>query len=301
MDKELYNRLKYLIKKKKSFSEICSDLELEDFEVRLLIKALREDDKFVDIIDGELITYKRPNVNLEPYYIRIPKDHIRLGLIGDTHLASKSDRIETIDKVYYEAEIKGVDRILHCGDFLDGRLSFEEHVDSLRETTYDGQVQYGISKYPTFSGITDVVSGNHDDSWYALTGKEIIKDVAKERPDINYLGANSRIIYINGLKISLMHGDIVPYHSKYFKLSRHLSLFNQNERPHIVHTGHLHLSNYTKNGSTEWFRTSSLMNRTRIQRERGLENENSVYWLDVYFDDNGNPARILHKKQTFTK
>ena len=301
MEKELYNRLKYLLKKKKTFCEICSDLELEDFEVRLLIKSLREDSRFVDIIDGELVTYKRPKRIYEPHHIFIDKDHIRLGLIGDTHLCSKHDRIQTINKVYYEAEIKGVDRILHCGDFFDGRLSFEGHTDSLRTSTYEGQLEYGIEKYPTFSGVTDVVSGNHDDSWYALTGKEILSDVAKERDDINYLGPNSRVIYINGLRVSLMHGDMIPFHSKYFKFSRYLSTFKKGEEPHFVHTGHSHISTYSKNGNTEWFRTSSLMNRTPIQREKGLENENSVYWVDVYFDDDGMPAHVTHKKQTFTK
>ena len=58
--KELKNKLKYLINKKRSFSEICKELELKDYEVIGLVSLLREDGELVDYVDGQIVKLRKP-------------------------------------------------------------------------------------------------------------------------------------------------------------------------------------------------------------------------------------------------
>ena len=58
MEKELINKLKYLINKKKSFQEVCEQLELKDYEVVGIIQLMKEQGELVDYIDGEIVKLK---------------------------------------------------------------------------------------------------------------------------------------------------------------------------------------------------------------------------------------------------
>ena len=49
---------------------------------------------------------------------------------------------------------------MHSGDFTDGRSNRPEQVYELKEPSYEGQVEYCVDKYPTFSGKTYVIQGN---------------------------------------------------------------------------------------------------------------------------------------------
>ena len=59
MEKELLNKLKYLIKKKKSLSQICEELDLKDYEVIGLVQLLKEDGFLADYINGEIVKTKK--------------------------------------------------------------------------------------------------------------------------------------------------------------------------------------------------------------------------------------------------
>ena len=69
MEKEIINKLKYLINKGKSLKDICSELELKDYEVVGLITMLKNDGWLVDYIHGEIVKLKRPIKDNDVYQI----------------------------------------------------------------------------------------------------------------------------------------------------------------------------------------------------------------------------------------
>ena len=158
--KELCNKIYYMARKKKSFAQICKDLELKDYEVAGLITLMSEQGYNIDFINGEIIVRKAPPKNNDVYELPYNLEHLKLLLISDTHLASKYDRLDILRYLYDAAEEKGVKHILHSGDFTDGRSNRPEQVYELREPSYEGQVQYCVDKYPEFSGKTYVIQGN---------------------------------------------------------------------------------------------------------------------------------------------
>lgn len=297
--KELCNKIKYLVKKKKGFIEICNELQLKDYEVIGLIGLMKQDGELIDYINGELVRLKTPPKINDVYQVEASSSHIPLLLISDTHLCSKYDRLDILRYLYAKADERGVKHILHSGDFTDGRSNRPEHIYELREPSYEGQVDYCVEKYPTFDGKTYVISGNHDDWWYKSTGSEIVKAIANRRDDIVYLGSDVADIKIGKLKVRLFHGKGGNAYAKSYKVQKYLDSIPLEERPHILQTGHIHQSFYMKQDDTHCFQTSCLEDLTPFARSMGFANDKSVWWVDVEMNDKGQIQNITQELETF--
>lgn len=297
--KELCEKIKILLKKKKGFVDICKELQLKDYEVIGLVNLMKQDGELIDYVNGELVRLKTPPKTNDIYQVSTNSTHIPLLLISDTHLCSKYDRLDILRYLYDKAEDRGIKHILHSGDFTDGRSNRPEHIYELRETSYEGQVDYCVDKYPTFSGKTYVISGNHDDWWYKSTGSEIVKAIAKRRDDIVYLGSDVADLKIGKLKIRLFHGKGGNAYAKSYKVQKYLDSIPLEERPHILQTGHVHQSFYMKQDDTHCFQTSCLEDLTPFARSMGLANDKSVWWVDVNIDDRGKIESINQELETF--
>ena len=297
--KELCNKIKYLVKKKKGFIEICNELQLKDYEVIGLIGLMKQDGELIDYVNGELVRLKTPPEINDIYQVEASSSHIPLLLISDTHLCSKYDRLDILRYLYAKADERGIKHILHSGDFTDGRSNRPEHIYELREPSYEGQVDYCVEKYPTFSGKTYVISGNHDDWWYKSTGSEIVKAIANRRDDIVYLGSDVADMKIGKLKVRLFHGKGGNAYAKSYKVQKYLDSIPLEERPHILQTGHIHQSFYMKQDDTHCFQTSCLEDLTPFARSMGFANDKSVWWVDVEMNDRGQIQNITQELETF--
>ena len=299
---KLQERIIYVIQANPRYNtrDICREVGIS---MEMLLANLREISDSgiqIDVIDGEIIKFKWPERNKTVHNMSLGKDHVKLGLLGDTHLASKYDDVESLNRAYDLAEDKEVDVILHSGDLVDGLVSTPGYFDKLKEKTYTGQLEYAIDRYPKYSGKTLVVSGNHDDYWYRLTGKEIIKDVADKRSDIEYLGSSRRMIDIDGLRINVLHGkfkDTNPINNIY----SYLDNIPNNKKPDIVHSGHYHTGAYRQYDGIEMYRSGAFMHQSDIDKRKKHMPEDAMYFVDVYYDDDGNVAEISHEKKTFRR
>jgi len=299
-NKEICDKIYYMAKKKKSFIEICEKLELKDYEIAGLIMIMKENGYNIDYVNGEVVIRKTPVQNQDIYELPYNLEHLRLLLISDTHLCSKYDRLDILRYLYDKAETRGIQHILHSGDFTDGlKSSRPEQMYELKEISYEGQVDYCANKYPSFSGKTYVIQGNHDDWWYKSAGSEIVKSIAQQREDIVYLGPDVADLKIGKLKIRLFHGSGGGAYAKSYKLQKYLDTIPIEERPDILQTGHIHQSFYMKQDKTHCFQTSCLEDLTPYCRSMGLANDKSCWWVDVDFDDKGNIYKITPELETF--
>lgn len=297
--KELCAKIKYLVGKHKTLSEICTILNLKDYEVVGLVDFMKQDGELIDFVNGEIVRLKKPPKVDDVYKVDSCSTHIPLLLISDTHLCSKYDRLDILRYLYEKAQDRGIRHILHSGDFTDGRSNRPEHIYELREISYEGQVDYCVEKYPKFDGRTYVISGNHDDWWYKSTGSEIVKAIANRRDDIVYLGSDVADLSIGKLKIRLFHGKGGLAYAKSYKVQKYLDSIPLDERPDILQTGHIHQSFYMKQDGTHCFQTSCLEDLTPFARSMGMSNDKSVWWVDVYMNDKGNVQNIKQELETF--
>ena len=301
MEKELINKLKVLINKKKDLTTICQELKLKDYEVIGLVELMKQDGQLVDYINGEIVKLKKPVKNNDVYELPNNREQLKLLLISDTHLCSKYDRLDILKYLYNKADEKGVKHILHSGDFTDGRSNRPEQVYELKETSFQGQIDYCVDKFPKFDGKTYVIQGNHDNWWYKSSGSEIMRPISKQREDIVYLGADVADMKIGNLKIRLFHGQGGIAYAKSYKIQKYLDTIPINEKPDILQTGHIHQAFYYKQDNTHCFQTSCLEDQTPYCRGLGLANDKSCWWVDVNFDDKGNVYSITPTLETFNK
>ena len=300
MSDEVLHKLIYLINKRRSFAEVCSELGLQDYEVIGLTKLLHEKGYMVDYVEGELVKLKTPLKTDDIYQVPSQSDYIKLCLISDTHLCSKYDRVDILRYIYEKADKNGVKIVLHSGDFTDGRSNRPEHIYELKETSFDGQIDYCVDKYPYVDGITTyAIQGNHDDWWYKSTGSEIVKAIANRRDDIVYLGSDVADMKIGKLKVRLFHGKGGNAYAKSYKVQKYLDSIPLEERPHILQTGHIHQSFYMKQDDTHCFQTSCLEDLTPFARSMGFANDKSVWWVDVEMNDKGQIQNITQELETF--
>lgn len=300
--KEVLNKLKYLINKKKSFSKVCEELGLEDYEVIGLVGLLKDEGYLCEYINGELVKLKTPPKNDDIYEVPAYSENLKLCLISDTHLCSRYDRIDILNYIYEKAYKNNVKHILHSGDFTDGNNMRKrpEHALELRELSYDGQVDYCVEKYPKEYGInTYVISGNHDDWWYKLNGSEIIKAIAKQRDDIIYLGSDYADLKLGKISVRLFHGKGSLSYARSYKTQKYLDSIDTESRPQILQTGHIHQSFYMKQGKTHCFQTSCLEDLTPYCKSQGFASDKSCWWLDIESDNKGNIFNIDMELETF--
>lgn len=296
---ELYGKIKMLVRKKKALSQVCKELGLKDYELIGLVNLMKEDGELIDYVHGELVRLKTPPKVNDVYEVSADADHFKLLLLSDTHLCSKYDRLDILRYLYAKAEDLGVKHILHSGDFTDGKSNRPEHIYELKEHSYEGQIDYCVEKYPTFSGKTYVIGGNHDEWWYKATGSEIVKAIANRRDDIVYLGSNVADLKINGLKIRLYHGKGGVAYAKSYKIQKYLDSIPLHERPQILQTGHIHQSFYMKQDDTHCFQTSCLEDLTPYSKSQGFANDKSVWWVDVALDKRGKITHLTQELETF--
>ena len=243
----------------------------------------------------------KPIKNNDIYQIPNNLDHIKLLLLSDTHLCSKYDRVDILRYLYEKAEDKNVNYILHSGDLTEGVSGRPQQLYELKESSYTGQRDYVIDKYPNSNIPTYLIAGNHDLWWVKQCGADICKDISNYRDDIIYLGSDCEDLRIGKLKIRLFHGSGGNAYAKSYKLQKYLDSIPMEERPHILQTGHIHQAFFMKQGKTHCFQTSCLQDLTPYERSCGFNNDKSVWWVDIDMDNKGNPVKIKQELETFNK
>lgn len=298
MKKELYNKIRCLIQNKYKFSDICEELKLSQTELIYILECMNEYGIPITLKEHEIVKHDKTKVIDEPFDIGCDRSHVKIGFLSDTHLVSIYDDVNSLTNAYSIAEDKNIDYMFHAGDLTEGVLGILNFEKYLKEDSYFGQVKYVIDKYPRYSGMTYTISGNHDDYWTMLTGREIIEDISKKRNDIVYLGR--RRVNINGLKIQILHGDFDPITNSWFRATKYLKSI-ESDIPHILHTGHKHISNYNVFNGTHIVRSATIMERNLALETNGVVNQKAMYFADITLDDNGNPVEFNFERKSFTK
>lgn len=116
LEKEIIDKVKYLIKKGVSLGEMEERLGLSKEEIIGLVMILKENGFLADYIGGEIVKLKKPIENSGVYEVPHNLNHLDILMISDSHLCNKADRLDILNYVYEKAEKKGIKHVLHCGD-----------------------------------------------------------------------------------------------------------------------------------------------------------------------------------------
>ncbi len=142
--------------------------------------------------------------NLSHTY-NIPLDsqgYTNIGLVSDTHIGSKFHVQEGLEKMYDDFERGKVKLALNMGDVTEGNgKMFRGQLYEMSHFGYQDLLKHVVKTYPERDELTSaMISGNHDMSFWNDVGADIVKQIADQREDIDYLGQLASWVTVNGLK-----------------------------------------------------------------------------------------------------
>lgn len=112
----------------------------------------------LDLSNLSSLEFNEHRLNLTPI------DSIKLGVVSDTHIASKYAQITYLNKAYDRFQEEGIKLVFHAGDLTDGFYkNRDSHIYELHAIGFEEQKEFAIKVYPRREGIvTKVLGGNHD-------------------------------------------------------------------------------------------------------------------------------------------
>lgn len=303
---------------KKLFKYIKDGMAVEDFakkfnismnELPGLLELFRINGKNVTIVEINKNLYFRKalpkkisNGNLKPN----PEDliHTQLCVVSDTHFGNNRQQLHLLNEIYEEAYKRGIETVLHVGDMVDGNYPNRPENPRLQFLHgFDEQVGYVVDMYPKVEGITTkYILGSHDETHYKNGQATVNKWVSRERDDMEYLGQDSAIIDINGIKIAMDHPGGGSTASLSYKPQKRIEILEAGSKPKILLIGHYHKSYSFVYRNVRGIEVPALCDKTQFQTKQGLSNYVGAYFLDIYSDKNGNiqyfePEEILYSSK----
>lgn len=291
-EKELLNKLKYLIKKKRPLEYICLELGLQEYEVFNYVDIIQSQGYIIDYVNDVFIM-RRGQRKKEIKYNLDDTTTTSLMFISDTHLGSRFDRLDLLNELYMQAEDLGINTILHAGDITDGFYPNRPHYDE--ETKVMGWCQmldYVLENYPHSDYIkTLFIGGNHDFCFQREFGRDIGEEISKQREDLIYLGDDSAEVDYGKVKMRLFHGSRKLGCTKDQKMRTYLESLPEEKVPQILLMGHYHNATYMKYKETHCFQVPALIDPTPYANRAGFINEKGAWIANLTINEEGD---IIH-------
>lgn len=304
--KKIYNYLK----KEENIIDVANRLEIKIDEVYGLVELLNHFDYNVNIVENgndiHIVKCKK-QMNHTHKKVKIPMEDCKkttIGVVSDTHLCSKEQQLHMLNKAYryfYENEI---DKVLHCGDVVDG--DYSEKRKSQTYTRFcngaDEQSEYVKDMYPYVEGITtEFIQGSHDETHKLNGGVTLGRIIDSGRKDMIYRGQDYYDTNINGVTIRMRHpgGGVSKYRSRSVQTT--IDAMASGKKPAILLEGHYHKSYYVDYRNVHAILVPALCYQSQFMERKDVSNIMGFYDLDIYSDDKGDVQYITPKEHLFNE
>jgi predicted phosphodiesterase len=224
---------------------------------------------------------EKPDFGRLPLACLDSSDWVRIGLVADTHLCCKEERLEALHQQYDLFKAEGINRVLHAGNPIDGYVA-RINGESVFASTIDGQAKYFADNYPNRKGInTYFITGDDHESWFA-PGFNIgayLQHVAEElgREDLHYIGhVESDIEFKIGKSptmLKLMHPGGGSAYSRSYIPQKIVESLEGGEKPAILVLGHYHVHNYCVERNIHVISMPGFQDQTIFARKKRLRME----------------------------
>lgn len=228
------------------------------------------------------IELPKPDFGYLPLDVNDGSEWKTLGLVGDTHLACKEERLAELHNQYDLYEREGVTTVLHAGNLVDGYIP-RINGGSVIETSIDGQCQYVIDNYPKRPNITTYfITGDDHEGWWMKEGFNfgaymtyLAKDQGRE--DLQYIGHVEADVEIKTGGVSTMlkiqHPGGGSAYSRSYTGQKTIESFEGGEKPAILVQGHYHVSNYMQDRNVHVISLPGFQDQTIFARKKRLRME----------------------------
>ena len=300
MNTELLDKLKELSKREISLSDLCKMLNLNEYEILGLVVELRKeginittkqkDDDIYMFNEGE----KEP-LNDNTYSFQTDNNHeIKLAVISDTRLGSKSQQLSILNDIYANAKELGITHVIHCGNISEGLYPTDSkytHTLFLEDTLK--QAQYIIDKYPQVDGIkTYFITGVKDGTHLKTNKINIGKRISDMREDMIYLGENTCTIDIDKIKMLILNLNLGKTYTSSYRPQQIINSFRSEDKPNILlYGGLLQMEKFTQR-DVQCITVPSVTATTQEMIEKRYSNTIGVWYITVKANEKGKLSSI---------
>lgn len=171
------------------------------------------------------------------------------GVLGDTHLGSKHERLDVIEALYDRYAEEGITEVFHTGNWIEGEFRMNKH--DIKVFGMDAQIQYFLDKYPQREGITTYfVAGDDHEGWYQQReGIEIGRHLEQSavgvgREDLKYLGYGEADVVLRAQSgerlMRVLHPGGGSAYALSYSAQKIVESYQGGEKPSVLLYGHYH-------------------------------------------------------------
>ena len=283
--------------------EISEAVGVDYQRVRHWLQRQRQSGKLPKYRSTETVTRPPKAEKITVVENLIPTEHtadfgvktITFGLMGDTQYGSKYAQISHLHTFYDILAERGITTCYHTGDITDGLKMRPGHEYELYEVSADEMVDDVVKNYPVLkNGKTYFITGNHDASLYKLCGYDIGAAIARDRPDMVYLGRDCSVIHItDNCTLELRHPWDGTAYAISYKPQKMIEAMDSQNKPSLLAIGHYHKLEYIFYRGVHVFQTGAFQCQTPFTRGKGIAVHMGGWIVTIDVDDEGRITRIV--------
>jgi len=283
------------LKKGVTLETIADRADVSERVAKAMIDDLSEQGLCVDEQDG---VYRVSNVpHSEPQTIDCDwrgDKIIRFGVVSDNHLGSHFTQITLLHEAYRFFKAEGIADVYNPGDLTEGENMRLGHAYECYIHGADAHTDEVIRNYPKVDGITThCILGNHDASFVKHVGLDISRTIAKERPDMRFLGMDQAYIHLTpNCMLELRHPGGGSAYAISYKPQKIIEAMSGGEKPNIIGIGHYHKSEYLFYRNVHAFQTGCMQAQTPWMRSKGISAALGGWIVEVKLNVDGGIERL---------
>ena len=294
---ELFLRLDKIykvIKKEERFNDLKNRLNVSDTELFGIIDMLQQYGREIEIVDinNELVVrktfQKRKNYEVKPRKEELTKKEFLV--ISDTHYGSIWCQPSMVNTAVYEAYNRGIEDVFHVGDITDGDYSRirPNHVHEVFLYGATGQMEYVVKNLPKYKGIKyHAIAGSHDQTHLFNYGMVLGEEVAKRRPDFEYLGQDKAYYYFDNCKMEIFHPGGGTSRILSSKPQNGIDQIPSNTKPKISLRGHYHKIYVGSIRNIITLLCGCNVDQSSFMMKNEIPNLMCNYFVSIWYDKNG--------------
>jgi len=273
-----------LKKQKLSVEQLADIFDIAPKEVRHAIDSLKKTHVLIcESQSGEISCDTEMQPNSKPDYIDFTKHgevEIPIGVLADTHLCSKYERLDVLNALYDRYESYGITDVYHGGNWIDGEARFNKF--DIDVHGIGGQIGYFLKHYPQRKGITThLISGDDHEGWYVQreginigqtmedsavrSGRNDLKDLGYMERDINLQREDGSAI------MRVIHAGGGSAYAISYTSQKYVEALQGGEKPKIVIVGHFHKFDWAYPREVHVIQPGCTQDQTPFMRKKRLQ------------------------------
>ena len=283
-----------VIKKEERFNDLKNRLNVSDTELFGIIDMLQQYGREIEIVDinNELVVrktfQKRKNYEVKPRKEELTKKEFLV--ISDTHYGSIWCQPSMVNTAVYEAYNRGIEDVFHVGDITDGDYSRirPNHVHEVFLYGATGQMEYVVKNLPKYKGIKyHAIAGSHDQTHLFNYGMVLGEEIAKRRPDFEYLGQDKAYYYFDNCKMEIFHPGGGTSRILSSKPQNGIDQIPSNSKPKISLRGHYHKIYVGSIRNIITLLCGCNVDQSSFMMKNEIPNLMCNYFVSIWYDKNG--------------